>query len=325
MPTTSMRVRRVKVSKKGIPVPPWQRTAENRRAMQRAAELAKGAKTFRPPKLDVPKEHLLLETTTVTNERLMKPFPWFCETVCRPGTQYRVRRNQKDLSETDWKIFLCALETLRATDAPSPNYEDFVQIHQQAMETDAGMMWGAHTMAWMGHDGRNFLAWHREYLAKLEARLIVVNPLVTIPYWNSVVDRSIPAPLSGAAFLNTWGITRSAWAPQWLATLAVYNATMGTGVTPPDFLAFQLALETQVHNGTHNAVGGTMGSSRSPADPVFWLHHSFIDKCWADWQAAHPGAAFDPPNPTEVLQPYPIQTRKVSEVLSTQSLGYVYA
>jgi hypothetical protein len=25
-----------------------------------------------------------------------------------------------------------------------------------------------------------------------------------------------------------------------------------------------------------------------PNDPVFWLHHCFIDKLWADWQAKHP-------------------------------------
>jgi hypothetical protein len=29
---------------------------------------------------------------------------------------------------------------------------------------------------------------------------------------------------------------------------------------------------------------GTMGSSTSPNDCVFWLHHSNIDRLWADWQ-----------------------------------------
>lgn len=25
----------------------------------------------------------------------------------------------------------------------------------------------------------------------------------------------------------------------------------------------------------------------SPNDPVFWLHHAFLDKIWADWMARH--------------------------------------
>jgi tyrosinase len=43
------------------------------------------------------------------------------------------------------------------------------------------------------------------------------------------------------------------------------------------------------HNQVHVWVGGHMLTSVSPNDPVFFLHHCFIDKCWADWCAAHPG------------------------------------
>jgi tyrosinase len=36
-------------------------------------------------------------------------------------------------------------------------------------------------------------------------------------------------------------------------------------------------------------VDGSMGASiTSPNDPVFWLHHCYMDKLWADWQAMHP-------------------------------------
>jgi hypothetical protein len=65
-----------------------------------------------------------------------------------------------------------------------------------------------------------------------------------------------------------------------------------------------------------------MGTSASPADPLFWLHHAFIDKIWADWQALHPGV--NPSNPSEILQPLPIMTRTVAQVLDTRALGYVY-
>lgn len=45
-----------------------------------------------------------------------------------------------------------------------------------------------------------------------------------------------------------------------------------------------------MHNQVHSWIGGTILSAASPADPVFWLLHAFLDKVWVDWQAAHPGA-----------------------------------
>ena len=32
----------------------------------------------------------------------------------------------------------------------------------------------------------------------------------------------------------------------------------------------------------------------SPNDPCFFLHHCFVDKIWAEWQAAHPGLTYLP-------------------------------
>jgi hypothetical protein len=43
-----------------------------------------------------------------------------------------------------------------------------------------------------------------------------------------------------------------------------------------------------MHNAVHNWVGGSMIPITSPNDPVFWLHHCFMDKLWADWQTSHP-------------------------------------
>jgi hypothetical protein len=200
-----------------------------------------------------------------------------------------------------------------------PNLREFVQIHSDAMDTHAGHAWGAHTMA--GHNGRNFLAWHREYLAKLEAALMTINPLVTIPYWDWMTDRSaLPAPLTDLGDIADWGITRGgSFSGNSLATAAQLNALLA-GM---NFDAFPSTLEAApFHNRLHVLVGGTMVSSASPADPLFWLHHAFIDKIWADWQVLHPGIT--PSNGTEVLQPPPIMTRTVNQVLSTQALGYIY-
>lgn len=73
----------------------------------------------------------------------------------------------------------------------------------------------------------------------------------------------------------------------------------------------------------HGLVGGTMGTASSPADPIFWLHHGFIDKLFADWQILNPAATH--PNPSEILKPSPIMTKTNAQVWSTLSLGYIYA
>ena len=65
-----------------------------------------------------------------------------------------------------------------------------------------------------------------------------------------------------------------------------------------------------------------MGGASSLSDPIFWLHHAFIDKIWADWQKLNPTKK--PSNLSEQLQPPPIFQRTVGQVMSTTSMGYVY-
>ncbi|MEN8654573.1 tyrosinase family protein [Streptomyces sp. 21So2-11] len=48
------------------------------------------------------------------------------------------------------------------------------------------------------------------------------------------------------------------------------------------------------HNRVHRWVGGQMMGATSPNDPVFWLHHSFMDLLWIRWQKAHPRAGYLP-------------------------------
>jgi tyrosinase len=57
----------------------------------------------------------------------------------------------------------------------------------------------------------------------------------------------------------------------------------------PTFGHFELVTDTQTfHPGGHWAVGGLYGTMTdtycSPADPIFYLHHSNIDRTWWSWQ-----------------------------------------
>jgi tyrosinase len=233
--------------------------------------------------------------------------------------QIRKRKNQKDMTPTEWATFIDAVEAIASAGAQSPTYQEFVHIHHRAMDMNdhQAMSWGVHTMH--GHPGVNFLAWHREYVAKLEARLILVNPLITMPYWNWLEDRAVPQALTNPTDLQAWGITRGTFNPNGLPLQSDIDAVKLNS----NFTAFQSALEVP-HGWVHNAVGGTMATGDSPADPLFWLHHAFIDKIWDDWGKTNTGAPSKPTNLNDTLQPTPIITRKVSEVLNTSDLSYVY-
>jgi len=50
-----------------------------------------------------------------------------------------------------------------------------------------------------------------------------------------------------------------------------------------------------LHNLVHVWVGGNMVPASSPNDPIFFLHHAFIDKIWVEWIRRKD------PNPSDVL------------------------
>jgi tyrosinase len=51
------------------------------------------------------------------------------------------------------------------------------------------------------------------------------------------------------------------------------------------------------HNRVHRWVGGAMLGGASVNDPVFWLHHAFVDLQWYRWQRRHRGARYLPATP----------------------------
>lgn len=224
-----------------------------------------------------------------------------------------VRKNQSKLTRSEWTALINAMSSLRGVGAPVPQFANFIRVHVNAMSA-TGMAWSVHSMP--GMIGRNFLAWHRQYLLRFEKRLQQVDPSVALPYWDPIASPRIPQPLTGA-LVSTWGLSRE-WDAAMLPTRAQLNAAKGRTSFDP----FQRDVE-QVHNSTHRAVGGTMATASSPADPLFWLHHANIDRIWADWQRAHQSAR--PSNGTERLQPSPLFGVTVSKVLSVTQLGYSYA
>ncbi|KXN72579.1 Di-copper centre-containing protein [Conidiobolus coronatus NRRL 28638] len=85
-------------------------------------------------------------------------------------------------------------------------------------------------------------------------------------------------------------------------------------------------VESTGHALVHTGIGGNNGDMSfmySTNDPIFWLHHGFIDYIWWEWQQRHPSAANDyPSNPSNTrLATYNIP---VSSTFDTRSSEYCY-
>lgn len=86
------------------------------------------------------------------------------------------------------------------------------------------------------------------------------------------------------------------------------------------------------HGIVHNNIGGDMASMASPNDPIFFLHHAFMDRLWARWQArsstflnAYGGVNANGAMAklTDVMQPFGVPVSSVMSI-STQ-LCYTYS
>jgi hypothetical protein len=163
---------------------------------------------------------------------------------------------------------------------------------------------------WNGckHGSNEFLAWHRMYLYYFERILRAASgdPFLTLPYWNytSVSERAIPLPYrqpadaSNVLFVGDRNPTLNAGgtlpdsATSYLIAFSDLNfdATFGTSfggtiiLNPGQFEGGGGQFEAQPHNVIHNTQGGLMADPNTAAqDPVFWLHHSNIDRLWKRW------------------------------------------
>ncbi|MBL1082249.1 tyrosinase family protein [Streptomyces actinomycinicus] len=234
------------------------------------------------------------------------------------------RKDQADLSATEKRDFVHAILELKR----QGRYDEFVTTHNAFIMSDTDD--GERT----GHRSPSFLPWHRRFLLQFERALQSITSSVSLPYWDWTKDRSPSSSLWSDTFLGGTGragddrVTSGPFAftqGSWPVNVRVDGRTflrrnlganvralptrqevdtvlaMPTYDAPPwnsESESFRNHLEgwqgPNLHNRVHVWVGGQMLSGASPNDPVFWLHHCFIDKLWADWQAKHPSSGYVP-------------------------------
>ncbi|MFK0238509.1 tyrosinase MelC2 [Streptomyces vinaceus] len=235
-----------------------------------------------------------------------------------------VRKNQATLTPDEKSAFVNAVLELKRTGI----YDRYVNAHNWYLLNDSDF--GDRT----GHRSPSFLPWHRRFLLDFEAALQRIDKNVALPYWDWTADRTANSSLWGADFMGgtrraadgqvldgpfafqggkwalTAGVDRRTYLRRGLGSgtpqlptradvdsviaLPVYDSAPWNSASN----GFRNALEgwrgVNLHNRVHVWVGGQMTSAASPNDPVFWLHHAFIDKLWAEWQAKHPKSGYLP-------------------------------
>jgi tyrosinase len=171
------------------------------------------------------------------------------------------------------------------------------------------------------HGSYFFLSWHRMYLYFFERilRAATGDNTFALPYWNysdptDLSQRALPIifrqpansttnPLFTAS-RNTQGVgmnngarlTASAVSTTKALNQTTFTNSVGAGSfggqtvgAPVHFNGGFGELESTPHNVIHDQVGGSSGLMSDPdcaaRDPVFWFHHSNIDRLWDIWLA----------------------------------------
>ncbi|RKP10276.1 hypothetical protein THASP1DRAFT_2882, partial [Thamnocephalis sphaerospora] len=210
-------------------------------------------------------------------------------------TAIRRRREIRTLSKEERTMFVSAIRQLQS--GPQPNeYDRIVSLHWNARKTAHG--WPA------------FLPWHRAYVREFERRLQSINPTIAVPYWDWTYDSQAPemSPIWKADWFG--GVGRQSdgcvvdgpfakWRPYYptphcllrvwdggnfMTSFHSPEVVSALSVDSTSYVQYNRRAEAPQHDKVHIAVGGDMVTIYSPNDPVFWLHHAFVDKLWWEWQ-----------------------------------------
>ncbi|XP_033748673.1 tyrosinase-like protein 2 [Pecten maximus] len=202
------------------------------------------------------------------------------------------RKEVRMLSRSEWRRFTNRLNILkRPIRLPGGNsfipYDVISDIHRSEPNLEAA------------HGGPSFLGWHRVYLLLMEAALGV-----PIPYWDSRLDYDMSEPTDSVLWTDKFfgpgfGIVDSGPFAGWITAdnISLVRNIGSSGSLISDsmvkgILGYRnhdpiveptlgtISIE-RIHGGPHVWVDGQLSSLQTaPQEPVFFLHHSFVDYMW---------------------------------------------
>lgn len=259
----------------------------------------------------------LCEKCFESGPNLLPSLLWDCGPFPFPMRVF-VRRNIYSLTPaqiTTLRNGVAAMKAKPASDPTSWVYQ--ARIHAISSGTAAALQDQCQHRQFL------FLSWHRMFLYYFERilRKASGDPQFALPYWNytdvpaqAVLPQAfrLPANPSNALYNGTRAGLYNGGTPLPAADVSYTMAFNLTNFTTtvngsPSFGGRTVAapahfpssagsgrLEQSPHNNVHNDINGDMATGESPLDPIFWLHHSNIDRLWKRWLALGNGRS----NPT---------------------------
>ncbi|MDJ0616887.1 MAG: tyrosinase family protein [Calothrix sp. MO_192.B10] len=218
----------------------------------------------------------------------------------------------------------------------------YALLQQEVEEGGYQQVAGLHGLpnpAYCPHHQPNFLPWHRAYVLRFEQALQRHVPDVTLPYWDWVSQESqatgLPDAVVESTYINSEGVevpnplysaqqaggeqtTRSPRPSWWFR---FFERDLAIAMQQTNFIDFSNRLEAP-HDSVHGWVGGSMSQVAFAAfDPVFWMHHAYVDRQWYIWQQNNPGV----PVPDDVAQEiYEELDMSANDILDINNLPYQY-
>ena len=214
----------------------------------------------------------------------------------------KVRRNVKSLGRDEKERLVNALNKL----VRNGRYKEVGNIHGApgtiCPNKESGFC--------CPHGDLFFLPWHRLYMAQMEEEL--GEPL---PYWDWTEDPEIPDLWEGIRAPVKEGITQRRWCGanqggRWCGPSPFVRRAQNIRIDNENLKnltkdAFEQNKTedfsdhiAQPHTSLHVTVGSDMIiTAVSAYDPIFYLHHAYVDYQWAFWQELQKLRGINEPTP----------------------------
>ncbi|KAK9728075.1 hypothetical protein K7432_001327 [Basidiobolus ranarum] len=257
------------------------------------------------------------------------------------------RREVRSLTPNELQAFINAVRDFHS--GPSPTgYDRLANIH--------ATYFGA------AHNNAAFFPWHRKFLKDFEMALQKINPSVQLPYWDWSLDSQSPGESiifskdyfggngdanNGYCVTNGPFVNWTMRYPDIHCLRRQFDGSDGNLMDPfysPETIkrilrrarnydTLRKNIESPPHGVVHVGIGGSNGDmafATSTNDPLFWLHHAFVDKIWSDWQSLDPSRYFEyggtgpgntPARLTDSMMPFRVS---VNSMMDTSKPGLCY-
>ncbi|RCN43576.1 common central domain of tyrosinase [Ancylostoma caninum] len=214
-----------------------------------------------------------------------------------------LRKEYRQLTDDERNRVHTAFRTIKS----SGEFDRLARIHAQFASSGGA------------HSGPAFLPWHREYMKRVEIALRQVDPEIALPYWDSTLDENMPNSKDSIMWTNefmgetTGGSVSGGPFREWRTLEGRPNIRRDVGAkgkcfsedeiqfmmgqtdisqvlaftSPKQGCPFQPNFNVieYTHGNPHIYVGGEMFDQATAGnDPVFYMHHSFVDYIWEMWR-----------------------------------------